>query len=332
MENQPKPTPPSDEIDIGHLFRMIGNAFNRIFRGFLRFFLFIQRNLLKLGILIIVGLLIGFALNFLISKKLKTEIIVKPNFESKNYLYDVVAELQANIEAKDTTFFNSIGVNVEHIQGFRIEIEAIEEEEEAKDPSLDLQYLALLENYKDQGFAQEVIKAEIFKKSALKHRITTYYEDGQRGQQLTKSILSYINGNPYFDDLKKVHRENALSRIDKNNNLIAQIDDIVTNFSKGLTEREGGMAQNTVFLGAENGLNIAGLLALKNRLIKEIEDKKMEVVEQNNTITVINFGRTQEVLKPFFNQNIVAIPIYLILLFLILSIIGYLSRRAKELQ
>ncbi len=59
--------------------------------------------------LAILGALTGFGLNQIISKKMKTEVIVSPNLESKNYLYDVVAELQANIKAEDTLFFTEFG-------------------------------------------------------------------------------------------------------------------------------------------------------------------------------------------------------------------------------
>ncbi|MFT5737592.1 MAG: hypothetical protein ACI9SG_001941, partial [Maribacter sp.] len=34
----------SDEIDLGQLFRMIGNGFNSLFRGFLKVFLYLKKN------------------------------------------------------------------------------------------------------------------------------------------------------------------------------------------------------------------------------------------------------------------------------------------------
>ena len=87
---------------------MIGKGFTNLFKSFLRLFLYIKRNLIKLGILVLVGLLVGFGLNQIITKKQKIEVIVKPNLESKNYLYDVVNEIGANIKAKDTVFFSKL--------------------------------------------------------------------------------------------------------------------------------------------------------------------------------------------------------------------------------
>ncbi len=65
-------------------------GFNSLFRRFLRIFLYFKKNFLVLLSLIIVGALIAFGLNQFVSEKLQTEVIVKPNFESKAYLYDAV--------------------------------------------------------------------------------------------------------------------------------------------------------------------------------------------------------------------------------------------------
>jgi hypothetical protein len=95
----------SDEIDLGQLFNLINKGFNNLFKRFLRLFLYLKRNALLLLGLVVIGVAIGYLLNQVVSKKLKTEVIVRPQFESKNYLYDVVNEIQANIKAKDTAFF-----------------------------------------------------------------------------------------------------------------------------------------------------------------------------------------------------------------------------------
>ncbi|MGB5356801.1 MAG: hypothetical protein WBN11_08905, partial [Eudoraea sp.] len=70
-----KETSSNDEIDLGQLFKMIGNGFNSLFRRFLRIFLYFKKNFLVLLSLIIVGALIAFGLNQFVSEKLQTEVI-----------------------------------------------------------------------------------------------------------------------------------------------------------------------------------------------------------------------------------------------------------------
>ncbi len=68
-DNQPNnPQNSSDEIDLGQLFRMIGNGFNNLFKAFLRLFLYLKKNVIILLSLIIVGGAIGYGLNQIVSK------------------------------------------------------------------------------------------------------------------------------------------------------------------------------------------------------------------------------------------------------------------------
>ena len=45
------------------------------------------------------------------------------------------------------------------------------------------------------------------------------------------------------------------------------------------------------------------LLSLKNSLIKEVEEKNMELKQQSSIISIINMGNTQVVKKPFFSNR-----------------------------
>ncbi len=71
---QPQTPPPSDEIDLGQLFQMIGNGFKRlfnfignIFKGIFNiiilFLLFLQKHFIKFAIAGVVGLAIGIFLD-----------------------------------------------------------------------------------------------------------------------------------------------------------------------------------------------------------------------------------------------------------------------------
>ena len=112
----------ADEIDLGQLLRLIKKGFHNLGNVFLRIFLFFKKYGFIMAGLAILGVAISFGLNQIISEKLKTEVIVRPNFDSKDYLYDVVAELTANIKAKNANFFTSIGIEMEDLEGFEIEI------------------------------------------------------------------------------------------------------------------------------------------------------------------------------------------------------------------
>ena len=95
---------PSDEIDLGQLFQLIKKGFHNLGNFVLRVFIYLRRNTLKLIGLVVLGIAISFGLSQIVSKKLKTDVIVRPNFESKNYLYDVVSEISSNLRTSNVDF------------------------------------------------------------------------------------------------------------------------------------------------------------------------------------------------------------------------------------
>jgi len=66
-------------------------------------------------------------------------------------------------------------------------------------------------------------------------------------------------------------------------------------------------------------------------LIRDIETKKIDLQENTDAINVINFGKSQQVIKAFFGKSIVLIPLILISLFFVISFLKYLNRKATEI-
>lgn len=333
MENQvsPNSNSPSDEIDLGQLFKMIGNGFKNLFKAFLRLFVYLKKNVVKLGVLIVIGLAIGYGLNQIVTKKLKTEVIVKPNLESKSYLYSVVGEIQTNVKARDTSFFSEMGVGIEHLKGFEVTIEPVEKSTTEAIIDDDVEYLELLQKFRNDDLILDIVRTEILNRSNLNHRITFFYKDGEIGKSLSEKLMNYINSNEYFNDLVAINRSNAEERIKQDQNLVKQIDNLVEQFSEKMT-RSGQNGEGRIVLDSEDQLDITGILNLKNNLIRDIERKKLELQGEKEAIRIINFGKTQEVQKSFLGKNIVLIPSLLLLLFFLIDILKYLNLKSKEMQ
>ncbi|MDO6818162.1 hypothetical protein [Zobellia sp. 1_MG-2023] len=333
MSDKPNSASTSDEIDLGQLFKMIANGFNRIGIAFLRVFLYLKKNALILIGLIALGIIISFVLSSFINKKLKTEAIVRPNFESKDYVYDVIVEIQSNIFSQDTAFFQKIGISVEDLKGFRVDIQPISDIAESKDEAeQELEYLKLLQDFKEESFVVDIIRSELTKKSVIAHRITFTYIEAKKGNVIAEKLLNYINGNAYFNKIIKTYRENAQLRINKNTLLIAQIDNLIDNYTKTLLGDTVVRPQGSIYMENESALNISSLLSLKNRFLKEIEEKKSELTEQNEILSVINMGSPQVFKKPFFNNKFFLIPTALVVMFFVISFIRFLNHKAQQLE
>ncbi len=327
-DNQPNnPQNNSDEIDLGQLFQMIGNGFNKLFRGFLKVFLYLKKNTIILVVLVVVGAGIGYGLSKIISKKLKTEVIVKPQMDSKNYLYDVINEIQANLKAKDTAFFISIGLDEISFEGLEISISKVRSD--GSDES-DIGYLELLQSFENTEAISDIVRAELKNKSSFNHRITFSYKDTVQGHDFAEKVMKYINGNNYFQGLITIYRTNATSRIEENKELLKQVDEIISNYAKNMRADNAPLGNERIVLDNKETVNITGLFNLKNSLIQDIESKKIELEDRTEVIKVINFGKSQPVQKSFFRKAIVIMPLGLIGLFFLASFLRYLNKKALE--
>ncbi|MRX64317.1 hypothetical protein [Maribacter luteus] len=329
--NTPNNTNSSDEIDLGQLFQLIGKGFNSIFRGFLRVFLYLKKNALILLGLIVLGGAIGFGLNRITTKKLKTEVIVKPNLDSRNYLYEVVDEIQSNIKAKDTLFFKDLGIDIENLDGFEVTVESLGDTR--KNNEQGTEYLELLKGFEGSSEAiSDIVRAEILSKSTLiNHKITFYFKDPILGQDYAKKLMAYINSNAYFNELIEIYNVNAEERIKQNTNLVGQIDGLIASYGDKLASKDSNpVTQGTISFDTEEKIDLKGLFDLKNGLLKDIESKKVELKTRTEAVKVINFGKPQQVQKAFFGKKIILIPLLLVGLFFLGSFLKFLNKKVGE--
>ncbi|WP_431163711.1 hypothetical protein [Flagellimonas beolgyonensis] len=330
MAEQPVNQNASDEIDLGQLFRMIGNGFNKLGIFFLRVFLYLKKNAVILAALVILGGAIGYGLKFISTDKMRIDVIVRPNLESKDYLYDVISEIESNIKAKNESFFGEMGISLEEIKGFEVSIEPVNKDME-KAAEKQLEYLEILQKFQNTDLVSDVLREELLKNTELNHRISFKYKV-PTGSIVAKKLIDYINSNSYFKELLAVHTENSIARIKQNEILIAQIDTIIKGYSEKLNKPENTLDSGRLVLQNEESLNVAGLLSFKSGLIANIETRKMELKELTSPIGVINFGNPHQVKKAFFGKKIIQIPIVLVSLFFLISILRYLNKKAAELE
>ena len=318
----------TQEIDLGQLFHLIQRGFDSMFNKLIRLFLYLKKRIVILLSLIILGFLIGYGLSLIITQKQKVEVIVKPNLESKNYLYNIIDEVAANLKARDTLFFRNLGISISDFNGLDILIEPLGSEKVQSEAQMD--YLELLQKFENTAIISDVLRAEILEKTPLNHRIVLTYKNNKNGLELAEAIIEYINANQFFAELNRTNLENARERIEENKVLVEQIDQLISNYTDKMAESSPAMGEGKIVLDTEERMDIAALFEMKNILIRDTERKKLELIEQKDPITIINFGRPQQVNRSFFTRKIVQIPLLLIGLFLLLDAIRYLNKKSSE--
>jgi len=115
--------PTSEEVDLGQLFKLIGNAFNRFFRfigsilnglflAFVWLVFFIKKHSIKLGIAAVIGVGFGFVKEMISDPVYKSSIVVKQNYKTGENLYSVLENYNLLIAEKDSiTLSNNLQIS-----------------------------------------------------------------------------------------------------------------------------------------------------------------------------------------------------------------------------
>lgn len=104
---------PSEEIDLGQLFKLIGNAFNRFFRfigsifnalflAFVWLVFFSKKHVLKLVIAGVIGAAIGFVKNKTERKLYNSTAIIKQNYNTGEHLFNTLEYYNSLVAQKDS--------------------------------------------------------------------------------------------------------------------------------------------------------------------------------------------------------------------------------------
>lgn len=324
------PSETSDEIDLGQLFKLIGNGFRNLFRGFLSVYLYFRKNFFWFSGLVILGGVAGYLVNQLVEHEQKLDVIVTPNLDAKNYLYDVVAEIQSDIDAQDTVFFATMEMDIDRMKGFRVEIAPLK----VRGSSVvedEMKFLELLKDFENSGAISDILRSELQDKTTKNQRITFYFKDPDVGEAYARKIMDYANSNSYYTNLVQVYTENAQNRIQRNDSLIAQIDVLINNYTKKMLEGRGA-TEGRLILENQEPLDVPSLFTLKNELIRNTESKKLELEIMKDAMTIVSFGKPHKLKKPVFQKNIVFFPLLFVGIFILISLIKYLNRKSGELQ
>jgi len=286
---------------------------------------------------VLLGGLTGYLAGQFLDDKQQIEVIVTPNqddadylFNTRTYLYDVVEEVQAKLKGKDSAFFKSLGMDFGKMKGFEIEVTPLISQNTQIRESEE-RIMEALKEFGNSEALSDIAVAEFRNQSIRDHRLVFYFKEPTPGKEYVSRILEYLNSNAYYSRLVQIQKENAQKRIEQNDSLIAQIDRLVDVYT-GKIDSERPSSGDQLFLENREVVNVPALLTLKNKLIMESEIKRLENEMKQDPITIISVGQPHKIIKPIFKKNLVFFPLLFVGAFLLFSFIRYLNGKAEELD
>lgn len=277
-----------EEIDLGQLFGKIGNFFSSITTYIFNGILFIQKNIILLIALIVVGAGLGYYLDNE-NRSYDNNIIVRPNLGGADYLYSKIDLLSSKLKEGDKKFFKAIGVNTSDKIIF-IEVDPVidiysfvNNNTAIANNAQNTQNFELMKLLAESSDINKVIKDKITSKNYPHHNIHIITSSKISKAEIIDPILKYLNTDEYFGQILATSRENVNIKIDKDLEIIAQTDSLIGTLTRNLSNQKGS---NLVYNNENNQFN--SLFELKNNLINEIASQKINLINLKSFIKDIS--------------------------------------------
>ena len=203
----------NEEVDLGQLFKLIGNMFeklfkfigsifNKLFLAFVWMVFFVKRHFIKLVIAGVVGIGLGVLLEKTSDPVYKSYITIKQNYNTGENLYNAITYYNDLLSEGDvSTLRNVLNIEskeAESILGFQIE-SVINENDKLKN------YDAYLKTLDSTVAATVNYEAYIKNSKDYNHRyqqITIKAKERNNFKTVFNKIISNINSNEYFKNEK----------------------------------------------------------------------------------------------------------------------------------
>lgn len=287
------------EIDLAQISRKAVSFIQGIKMAIFNYIQFFIKNRIVIAILFLVGLGIGIYLDST-SKTYEHQIIVMPNFESTDYLYSKIDLIESKIKERDTIFLKSIGI-AKPSNLISIEINPIVDiynfvNNDKKDKNTEnSQNFELVKLLAESGDINKIIKDKLTSKNYSRHSINIVTKGFVSEENTINPLLKYLNQNDYFNKVRLMVTNNIVLKIKKNEEIIAQIDNLLNEFSSTVNNNQ--KSDKLVYYNENSQIN--EIILSKNNFISDIGKKRTDLIDFESVIkkisSVINVKNTNNI-------------------------------------
>ncbi len=272
------------EIDLSQIGKSISKVFQKAVNRCFDLLFFIQKKLIIVFILLVIGGGLGFYLDK--EPNYTSDVVVIPNFGSNEYLYDKINLISLKLKEKDKAFFTKIGIkNIKDFISIEIEpINGIYDFINKQEHKNNFDFIKLMA---EDGDIEKVLQDKTTSKNYYLHGINIKTAIVYNQKDLIDPILNFLQQSEYFLKLQKIQQYNLEEKLAANKSIIAQIDQIVLSLNQNKTGSSVSISENT---GLSDLIEKKDYLILENQKLstnrlefeKIIKDQDI-VLNQMNT-------------------------------------------------
>lgn len=305
--------PPNNnqEIDLIYLFKKIKEFYRSIGFSIYTFFNFLFSKKITISFIVLLSSLIGFGIDSIGGDKLKTELIVTPNFQSIDYLYSEVENFKSN--NNEGIFKDLLSIKVEPLEDFYGFMQ-------------DKDNLETFKIIAENGINKNKIMSDkSLSKNYKNHIITITTKDGKNTDKIVSNVLKVLNQKKYYADRQKVERENLIESRKQSLISINQINQILNQIGNG------NLQPSTNDISINSYDKLSDLLDAKTDYLKEIKKIDVKLIETQYIIYTIDKSSNLKDVAPLYLRFIFILPIIGIVIFLLLSMFNLFMKSFNPL-
>jgi hypothetical protein len=298
-------TSQEQEIDLSQIGKSISKVFQNIINACFDFLFFIQKKIIIVAALFILGVGLGFYLDK--NPSYNHEIVVIPNFGSNDYLYEKVELISSKLKERDAAFFKSIGISdIKNFSSIEIKpINGIYNFINSASQKSNFEFIKLMA---EDGELDKIIKDDLTSRNYYLHTINISSNTVFDKKELVDPILNYLQQTEYFTRLQKVYQTNLVEKVAANKILITQIDELIVTLSQNKSVGGITISQNS---------GITELINKKDALLNENQALAIHKLEYDKVIKDQNISFNKLNTKGTNNKMKIILPFLFIFIFLL---------------
>lgn len=322
----------NQEIDLSQISNGIGKLFDKILLSIFNVIQFFKNKIIWLGLLFILGAGLGFYLDS--ERVYDSQIIVSPAGGGVDYLYSKIDLLSSKLAENDQAFIKGIGIkNSSQIQSIKIEpiidlYNFVNNNTAIASNAQNTQNFEVIKLLAESNDINSVIKDELTSKNYPYHSLVITSKDKINQNEIIKPILKYLNTDDYLNQITKITKENILIQLEKNKNEIVQVDSLINTISRNIGKNDKG--SNLIYNNENNQLT--GLFDLKNKLVSEIANDKIQLVKIDTFIKDVSITPNVINSKGLNGKLKLVLPFLFCFIFIFISVFisFYRNQAAKQ--
>ena len=323
-----------EEVDLGSLFTVIGkgfknffnfigNIFKGVFHRLILILLFLKLHILKFSVAVLIGGIVGFFLESNKETKFSSNLIVKPNFESTQLLYENINYYNDLVKQQNTKHLASI---------FKIDA--------SKAAALRKFEITPLMNSNDiinayDNFILEVdtltVKSYDFDNfessftdfDYLVHNIEVQATVSDIFSELENTIINSIEKNTFFNKIKNLTKENLNTKDSILKANFIEVDSLRSVYMRAILEGAKNNSNGTnIDLGSKSNITKENdLFEIDRKIIYDLSQTYKDIATKSDVINIIsNFKPEGSEIKGITKNLIFIMAVlgFLLTLFIIL--------------